>query len=219
MAGVFIAKGGVFIAGRAFWGWRTRVRFADLLVGGGFVLFGWLICEWFFRFVCGLGDDVFGHGLEFLKEGFGAAFGFEGFAGLVGEAALARDIGVLKGVGPGADLAGAGFGEGHERGELGVDGGIAGAEGGEVELGARFAGGAAGDIEEVEKFGRCAAFEAFCDVVGNRERTAAELIDQVAALAEAGVVGECVDSEGEILGVFPDGQVFETMVRHALLPE
>jgi|GEM_PF-2396785 len=47
-----------------------------------------------------------------VPEGLGPALGVVSAAGGLGEVALAFDIGVLQGRGPGADLAGAGFGEG-----------------------------------------------------------------------------------------------------------
>jgi hypothetical protein len=157
---------------------------------------------------------VGGGGAEFLEEGFGAVVAGEGFADLVVEVALAFDVGVLEGVAPCVELLGAGFGEGEEGGNLGVEVGEAGAVEAEMELRMGFAGRAAGDVEEHEEFGGGAAFEAFGDVVGDGEGGAAELVGEVAGFGEGGGVGEIVDAEGEVEGGFPDGEVFEVLVGH-----
>ncbi len=61
------------------------------------------------------GRNVLGE--EFLKGG-GAGVAYLSLlvvrAGLVVEVAEAGDVGVLKGIGPGAELAGAGLGDGFE---------------------------------------------------------------------------------------------------------
>ena len=65
-----------------------------------------------------LGIDV-GEGLvetlgEILPEGVGGFAVFVLAAGLVGEVARSLDVAVLQVIGPGADLAGAAFGEGFQ---------------------------------------------------------------------------------------------------------
>ena len=76
---------------------------------------------------------------------------------------------------------------------------------GEMEHGTDFAGGAAGDAEECEKIGGGAAFEAFGDIVGNRQGGAAELVAEVAGLGIEPIAGVGLDLLREIEGHFPDG--------------
>ena len=83
----------------------------------------------------------------------------------------------------------------------------------ETKHGADLAGGAARYVEECEQLVCCAAFEALCDVVGNRERRAIKLV----AFGPRDVIPCGLD---EVLGtlcepdrLLPDGQVFETLIR------
>ena len=91
--------------------------------------------------------------LEVLFEGVSSLAGFIELAGLVVEASLAGDVGVLEVFGPAAELARAVFGEVFEFGELPVQmsGRVQALD--EAEHRAGFAGGAAGDVEEINEFG------------------------------------------------------------------
>jgi hypothetical protein len=54
--------------------------------------------------------EVGGEGFQVVEEGLGTAMVGEFFADLVVKVALALDVGVLERIGPGPELAGAGFG-------------------------------------------------------------------------------------------------------------
>jgi len=75
----------------------------------------------------------------------------------------------------------------------------------------------AGDVEKGEEFVCRAPLESLGDVVGNRERTAVELV----ALRPGDLV-LCREEEvfaafGETDCLLPDGQVFESFVGHGFL--
>ena len=128
----------------------------------------------------------------------------------------AFDVGVLKGIRPTSELAGAALRDGLEIRNLGFEIEKRRAAFEEAEHGADFSGGTAGDVEECDELVGGAALEAFGDVVGDGEGATVELV----ALG-IGDVGFCGDEEvlaklGKADCLIPNGQVFETFVFHRI---
>ena len=106
---------GEFAGHRRLEGARGVAKRVDLRTGngecGGDLKFQILDLRW----LVSAGGVAGGEGIvEGFEECVGALFVAVEASALLGEVALAFDIGVLEGVGPGAELSGAAFGEGFQ---------------------------------------------------------------------------------------------------------
>jgi hypothetical protein len=136
-------------------------------------------------------------------------------AGLVGEMPRSGDGAVLERIGPGANLSGARFGEGDERGDFGSQRAQIRSTAGQREHRAHFAGGPARDVEEREQFVRRAALETFGDVVRDGQCGAFELVAEGMSQPRGRAVDEVVGPVVELGGRLPNGELFEAFVgRH-----
>jgi hypothetical protein len=153
-------------------------------------------------------------GVEFFEEGFGAVFLRIQPSGFFVEVTLPLDVRVLQGVGPGAELAGTGLGEGFEIRNLRNEILESRAAFEEAEHGADFSGGAACDVEKGEEFVGGAALETLCDVVGNGKGAAVELVPFGVGDAILGGGKEVFAAFSQPNGVLPDWETFKALVGH-----